>query len=158
MIRFTLKCSHEHNFESWFRSSDEFAKQQTQGLVECPFCGDKNIQKSLMSPQVTPSRNKALASAPSAPASTPPAQAESQAHTPETSQDIDHKIAEIRAEVEKNSEYVGDNFTDEARKMHQGDSEKRAIYGEAKLDEAKTLIEEGIPVVPLPFKPKKKMN
>lgn len=172
MIRYTLKCSENHAFESWFRSADDFDGQKARGLVGCPVCGCADVQKSLMAPPVTTSRRKAAAPAPGpqTPSETqsdlsePPApnqapQASEPAQTtPADDQETAKKIAEMRKHVEQNSDYVGSDFAAEARKMHEGDAEARSIYGEAKLDEAKALIEDGVPVVPLPFAPKQKMN
>jgi hypothetical protein len=77
---------------------------------------------------------------------------------PPSPEQIEQAVAKLRAEVEANSDYVGVEFAAEARKIHEGEAPARAIYGEAKLDEAKALIEDGVPVLPLPFTPKRKMN
>ena len=173
MIRYTLKCAQDHGFESWFRSADDFDGQVARGLVSCPICGDTGVVKSLMAPRVTTSRNKAAApvtSPTSAPASAPsptpataPEAPATQTAAPATqpspnAADMEKAIAEMRAQVEGNSDYVGMEFAAEARKMHEGETPARAIYGEAKIDDAKALLEEGVPVLPLPFTPKRKMN
>ncbi|MCA0044087.1 DUF1178 family protein [Celeribacter litoreus] len=154
MIRYALKCSHQHQFESWFRSAEDFDTLNAQGQVSCPQCGETNVTKAIMAPQVrtkdaaqSPQETEETTSAPAAPAPSEP--------TPEQ---IEQAISQMRAEVEANSDYVGMNFASEARKMHEGETPNRAIYGEAKLDEAKALLEDGIPVLPLPFTPKRKMN
>lgn len=149
MIRYTLKCSNGHSFESWFQSSDAYEKLASSGFLACSECGDGDVRKSLMAPKVTTARKKAKA--PAAPEAEVPAIA-----TPKS--DSEKAIAQMKAEVEKNSEYVGMNFASEARAMHDGDTETRAIYGEAKAEDAKALIEDGVPVAPLPFIPKRSTN
>lgn len=141
MIRFTLKCSNEHRFESWFQSGDAFDKLHKAGMVACSECGDTSVQKAIMAPNV-PAKNNA--------------KHEKALSSPATSQEA--ALAQIKAHVEANSEYVGMNFAKEARSMHLGDTPERAIYGEAKPEEAKKLIEDGVPVAPLPFTPTRKAN
>jgi hypothetical protein len=140
VIRFSLKCSHNHSFDSWFQSSEAFEKLAKAGLLTCVECGDCAVEKSLMAPKIstqTASETPAL----SAPMS-----------------EAERNLAKIKQEIEANSDYVGMNFAHEARAMHNGESPNRAIYGEAKAEEAKALIDEGIPVAPLPFVPKRQTN
>ena len=144
MIRFQLKCDNDHSFESWFASTDAFEKVQSAGMVACPTCGSEQVSKSLMAPQVSTSRKKA-AEKEVAPLSAP-------------ASEVEAKLAAIKREVEKNSDYVGMSFASEARKMHDGDIPLRSIYGEAKPDEAKKLVEDGVPVAPLPLLPQRKTN
>ena len=140
MIQFSLKCTDGHKFDSWFQSSDAFEKLLGAGMVTCAICGTSSVEKSLMAPRVSTAGNKAEKplTAPATPA--------------------EQKLADMRREVETNSEYVGLKFADEARAMHDGDTPNRSIYGEAKPEEAKKLIEDGVPVVPLPFMPGRKTN
>lgn len=145
MIRYALKCPADHGFESWFQSATAFDKLAASGLVNCPTCGSIEIQKSLMAPSVRPARNSVTAEPPARPLSTP-------------ENPVETALATLRREVEANSEYVGMNFATEARRIHDGDSPERAIYGEAKPAEARKLIEDGIPVAPLPFIPARKVN
>lgn len=142
MIRYDLKCGAGHGFDSWFKGAEAFSALQSAGQVLCPVCGTTQVEKELMAPAVRPGR-KAAALRPdlSAPAS-----------------DLEEKIAALKRQIEENSEYVGMNFATEARKMHAGDAPERAIHGEAKPDEARAMIEEGLPVAPLPFLPARKMN
>jgi hypothetical protein len=137
MIRFTLKCNNDHSFESWFQSSDAFDKLMSAGMVSCEFCGSTEVTKSLMAPSVRTDK---------APKLSTPANPQEEA------------IAKIRKEVEENSEYVGMSFAQEARDIHSGKKPERAIYGETKTEEAIKLIEEGVPVAPLPFAPRKQTN
>lgn len=158
MIRYSLKCAEGHQFESWFRSADAFDTLQASGQVSCPVCGASDVEKAIMAPRVSPSRDRAEPPAKNAPQDAPPAApAPDMAPSPTTEQ-IEQAVAKLRAEVEANSDYVGVEFASEARKIHEGEAPARAIYGEAKLDEAKALIEDGVPVLPLPFTPKRKMN
>ena len=143
MIRYTLKCSDGHGFESWFQSAEAFDKLKSAGMVTCPDCGSASVEKTLMAPQVRASRDKASDDAPK----------------PKLSDDERAKaLAELRKQIETNSDYVGMNFAAEARAIHEGTAPERSIYGEARGDEAKKLIEDGIPVAPLPFIPKSKTN
>ncbi|MEQ8877170.1 MAG: DUF1178 family protein [Phycisphaerales bacterium] len=153
MIQYTLKCDRDHRFDSWFQSASGFDKLQSAGMVACAVCGSTHVEKALMAPSVRDSRRKA----PQAPDTTP--------DTPGTSRPLsapsstaEQALAELKRHVEKNSEYVGVNFVREARQMHEGTAPERAIYGEAKPEEARKLLEDGVPVAPLPFLPNRKSN
>lgn len=146
MIRYSLKCPEGHGFDSWFPSAGAFDGQLARGLVSCPVCGSTEIEKTLMAPAVRPARKAAAA----------PAPAERPLTAPQS--DLETALAALRRQVEENSEYVGMNFATEARKIHAGNAPERAIYGEAKPDEARKLIEDGVPVAPLPFMPARKTN
>jgi hypothetical protein len=142
MIRFSLKCSNDHSFESWFQSSEAYEKLVAADLLNCVECGDSQIVKSLMSPKIGISTGHAETDTPlTAPTS-----------------DVEKTLAKLKNEIEKNSDYVGLNFATEARAMHDGEQPARSIYGEAKPEEAKALIEDGIRVAPLPFMPKRQTN
>lgn len=140
MIRYTLTCEKNHGFESWFQSADAFDRLKLAGRITCTTCGSAAIEKALMAPAV---RHEADAS--------PRALSE-----PAT--EVEKALAALRRQVEENSDYVGLNFASEARAMHEGDIPNRAIYGEAKAEEARRLIEDGVPVAPLPFMPARKVN
>ena len=142
MIRFSLKCIADHEFESWFRSGAAFDGLRSAGHVTCPVCGTAQVEKSLMAPMLRPAREDG----PEKPTLGAPAT------------DLEQALAALRRQVEENSEYVGVNFVTEARRIHAGDAPERAIYGEARADEAKKLIEDGVPVAPLPFLPARKTN
>lgn len=143
MIRYALKCADDHAFESWFQSASAFEALQAQGHVACPVCGSGRVEKSLMAPAVLPKRAEA---APERPSLTEPANP------------FEEALAALRRKVEENSEYVGMNFAAEARRIHGGEAPERSIYGEARPDEARKLIEDGVPVAPLPFLPARKAN
>ncbi|WP_103333950.1 DUF1178 family protein [Pseudotabrizicola formosa] len=146
MIRYSLKCINSHEFDSWFQSAAAYESLQGAGHVTCAICGAADVEKLLMAPAVRPARSAAAAAAQPATSLAPP------------KTEVEQAIAALRAQVEANSEYVGLNFAAEARKMHDGLSPERAIYGEAKPEEAKKLIEDGVPVTPLPFLPRRKAN
>ena len=134
MIKYTLKCNNLHQFESWFRSSDDYEKLNNEKLLSCEICGSKSITKSLMSPSVSSKEKKRIR--------------ENLDTVPSKEQKL---IKQLKKDVEKNCEYVGDNFEKEARAIHYGDSPERSIYGKTTLKEAKSLYEDGIPVTPLPW-------
>lgn len=144
MIRFNLRCAEAHDFESWFASGEAYDSLRAGGQVACPICGSKDVEKAIMAPRVRTARGKAQPTADGA-LSKPANKAEAE-------------LAKLRAHVEENSDYVGMSFSAEARKMHDGEIPPRSIYGEAKPAEAKKLIEDGVPVAPLPFIPQRKTN
>ncbi|TKD26291.1 DUF1178 family protein [Rhodobacter capsulatus] len=145
MIRYTLKCDKEHSFDSWFASAAAYEALQARGMVSCTICGSTTVDKALMAPAVRPARKAAAAPAAEAPLS-----------APQTG--LEEAFAAMRQAVEANSDYVGVNFVAEARAMHEGAMPERAIHGEARLEEAKALLDDGIPVMPLPFLPKRSRN
>lgn len=147
MIRFSLKCAEGHSFESWFQSGDAFDGLRARGLVTCPACQSSKVEKSLMAPPVQATRAKAAA---------PKAAPQPMTNMPDPA--LAEAIAKLRAHVEANSDYVGDRFAAEARAMHDGDIDHRPIHGEARADDARKLIEDGVPAMPLPFIPRQKTN
>lgn len=146
MIRYALRCRNEHSFESWFQSAEAFDGLRAAGMISCPSCQDTRIEKSLMAPQVRPGRQRQAKSEPAQPV------------TNETDADLAAAIKTIREHVEKHSDYVGDRFAKEARAMHEGEVPHRSIYGEVRPDEARKLLQDGVPAIPLPFIPKQKTN
>ena len=134
MIKYTLQCKNLHQFESWFRSSDDYEKLNNEKMLTCEICGSKSISKSLMSPSVSSIEKKRIKK------------------TLKTIPSKEEKlIKKLKKEVEINCEYVGDNFEKEARAIHYGDSPERSIYGKTTIKEANSLYEDGIPVTPLPW-------
>lgn len=148
MIRYSLKCAEGHGFDSWFQSGEAFDTLAARGLVSCPVCGNGKIEKTLMAPSVRPARD--VAGAPVAPSTA------GALSTPAS--EMETALAALKQEIEKNSDYVGMNFVNEARRIHAGNAPERAIHGEAKPEEARKLIEDGVPVAPLPFLPSRKAN
>ncbi|MXY34095.1 MAG: DUF1178 family protein [Boseongicola sp. SB0664_bin_43] len=150
MIRFALKCANGHGFESWFASSEKFTDLVSRGLVTCPECDCAEVSKDLMAPPVRASRKKAAREA-----------ARDETPRPMVAgpdPEIADAIRKLKAHVEENSDYVGDRFVTEARAMHEGTLPQRSIHGEARSDEARKLIEDGVPALPLPFMPRQKTN
>lgn len=142
MIRYNLKCEQGHTFDSWFQSAEAYEKLLSAGMVTCSVCGALGVEKAIMAPQVRVARNKKQKSGPLTAPASPAEQA----------------LAEMRKKVEENSENVGKNFAQEARAIHDGDAPERSIYGEAKIEDAKSLIDDGISVTPLPWGNKGKAN
>ena len=146
MIRYSIRCSADHGFESWFQSAGAFDALVSAGQVSCPVCGSTSVEKGLMAPAVRPARNSTLrAEQENRPLTAPGSEAEA-------------ALAALRQEIEQNSDYVGLHFAAEARRIHAGDAPERSIYGEARPEEARALIEDGVPVAPLPFVPARKVN
>ncbi len=138
MIKFALSCEIDHGFDGWFSSSEDYEKQLKRGLVTCPQCNSPKVSKTLMAPSVSTSRKK-----------------ESMAATSvnETQRAMLAEMKQLRDKVVKNSEDVGEKFPEEARKIHYGETEARAIYGEASRDDVESLLDEGVEIVPLPSVP-----
>jgi hypothetical protein len=157
MIRYALHCDRDHPFESWFQSSSAYESQVKRKLVECPTCGSTKVEKAIMAPRIVKStagkkgREAALpvAAAPEAPAAAPAPQSLMMAQERE----LRAKLKELRDHIVKNADNVGEQFPNEARKMHYGDIEHRPIYGEASAQEARELVDEGIEVAPIPVLP-----
>ena len=145
MIRYDLQCENGDAFDAWFGDSADFDRQAAQGLVECPHCGSKAIAKAPMAPAIIKSRRRRQAESERAPEKVTVAMAK-----------------QVREHIRDNYDYVGDRFPEEARKMNDGESEHRPIWGEATPQEAKEMMEEGLPVAPLPSAlapvPPKKLN
>lgn len=146
MIRYNLKCEQDHSFDSWFQSAEAFEKLMDAGMVTCSVCGALGVEKAIMAPQVRPARKAAeKPTKPAGPLTAPASPAE-------------QALAEMRKKVEENSEDVGSDFAKVARAIHEGDAPARSIYGEANIKDAKELIEDGVPVTPLPWGDKGKAN
>jgi len=146
MIRYALSCQDNHEFESWFQSALAFDALAGAGHVTCPVCGSANIRKLLMAPAVSHARKAATDTEPEKGPLSQPADARQTA------------LTAMRHALEAKSDYVGSSFALEARRIHEGTAPERSIYGEAKLDEARKLLEDGVPVMPLPFLPGRKTN
>lgn len=155
MIRFSLACERGHAFDGWFRSSADFDRQKEKRLLACPSCGSHEIGKALMAPNVATSRKRTAGPAetvepastgkPAGIVATGPAQAE-----------LLEKLREIKRELVGKSDYVGEAFAEEARKIHYGEAERRGIYGEASPESVRELMDEGIEVMPLPVLPEER--
>ena len=142
MIRYDILCDREHQFDGWFASSDGFDDQVARKLVECPVCGSHKVAKALMTPGVSAKSNR----------SSEPVSALHAPLDPKV-QAMVEMVRKLRAHVEDNADYVGDKFAESARRIHYGEEDQRGIYGEATIDEARELHEEGVEVLPLPKLP-----
>lgn len=161
MIRYALKCTNDHGFESWFQSAAAFEGLAVAGMLTCPICGDNRVEKTLMAPALGPTGKSKTAPA-TVDAGTvvegPGVKGSAAGPLSTPSSDMEVALTALKREIEKNSDYVGMNFATEARRIHAGNAPERAIHGEAKPEEAARLIEDGIPVAPLPFMPARKVN
>lgn len=147
MIVFDLSCDKGHRFEGWFGSSADYEDQRARGLLVCPACGSGDVNKAPMAPAVPAKGNSRQEVLPPA----EPAQLMANAPMPPQVQKALAALAKAQAEALKGSTWVGDKFAEETRKMHYGERDEAPIHGQASLAEAKALIEEGVPVAPLPF-------
>jgi hypothetical protein len=156
MIRYALRCERDHTFESWFQDSAAFDTQVKRKLVDCPVCGSVKIEKAIMAPQIVSKKRREATVPAQAQAPAPAQPAPEAASTPlmmAQERDLRAKLKELRDHIVKNADNVGERFPNEARKMHYGEIEHRPIYGEASPDEARSLIDEGVEVSPLPVLP-----
>ncbi|MCA3271726.1 MAG: DUF1178 family protein [Roseomonas sp.] len=165
MIRYELRCDQAHEFDGWFKDSAAFDKLAAAGLVECPHCGPAKVAKRLMAPAIPkkgrPARNAKpealpapVAEAPTPPPAPPPAPlALPAAALAAMPAELRAMLRHMRTEIEKNCDYVGADFAEEARKIHHGEVEARGIFGEATEDEAEALREEGIDIARIPWVP-----
>jgi hypothetical protein len=136
MIKYELKCRKDHVFEAWFYDSATYDKQAASGKVVCPVCNSRKVTKAPMAPRIARSRGERAAE-----------------ETKQMAAAL-KALAELRDHVEKNADYVGEQFAEEARKIHYGEADKRNIYGEASREEARELAEEGIDVAVIPWLPR----
>ncbi len=153
MIHYQLRCDRDHEFDGWFNDSAGFEKQAKRGLIECPTCGGTKVERALMAPAIS-TREKASAPPPQPVLPTqqvlPPAP---KADGPPMPAQLVALLQRMRTEVEKNCDYVGPSFAEEARKIHYGEVEAHGIYGETTPAEAEALADEGIEVQSLPWVP-----
>lgn len=155
MIHYQLRCSEDHEFDGWFKDSATFERQAKRGLVDCPHCGNTQVTRALMAPAVA-TRDT---SPPTVPVPAPAPQAATPMAGPMAAggrmpAQVYALLQRMRAEVEKNCDYVGPDFAEEARRMHRGESDKRGIYGETTKDEAEALADEGIEIANIPWVPR----
>jgi hypothetical protein len=157
MIVFDLLCSNSHVFEAWFGSSSDYSSQKKRRLISCPMCNDTSIRKAVMAPNVAVKGNS-ISTAPSRGARKKIATVDAtttDVPTVSELQNMMNAMAEFQSKVEETHTDVGDQFPEEVRKIHYGEAEHKPIYGDATLKEAAELQEEGIDVMPLPFRSKK---
>lgn len=154
MIHYQLQCRDRHSFDGWFKDSEGYDRQAAAGLVACPVCGGTQVERALMAPAI-PKKGRPARNATAAPPPAPAAEAapKAVANGPVPAQ-VMALLQRMRAEIERKCDYVGDDFADEARRIHAGESEARGIYGEASDAEAEALQEEGIEVARIPWVPR----
>lgn len=140
MIRYTLQCDGDHEFEAWFASGAAYDEQAKRGQINCPLCGTHKVTKGVMAPNIAAGSSAG----------------QTMLGEPPSRQDAAALVRKIREHVEKTADNVGDNFAEEARKIHHEEAEPRGIYGSATKDEAKELAEEGVEFHPLPALPEEK--
>ena len=159
MILYRLRCANGHEFDSWFKDSKTYERQEKKSLIGCAVCGTDKVERALMAPRLGKKGGRA------AEVEAPPAAAPAPAPSPEQQQqmaalarhmpaELREALIKVRTEVEKNCEHVGDKFAEEARKIHYGESDKRGIYGETSEEEAEALADEGIEFGRLPWVPR----
>jgi len=141
MIVFDLACGQGHVFEAWFGSSADYESQRERGLVSCAICGASEVSKAVMAPNVAPKGNSASA----------PVTMRGGTPTPADMKAMLAALAQAQARALEGSEHVGPRFAAEARAIHDGDAPERPIHGQATREEARALVEDGVPVTPLPL-------
>jgi len=129
VIVYNLRCRNAHEFEGWFRDSAAYDEQARDGSLTCPVCESRKVEKAIMSPALSGAKKQTVA---------------------EEAKQMRQFMTGLRQYVQQNADYVGPNFAEEARKIHYGEADHRHIYGEASVEEAKELLEEGVDVAPLP--------
>ena len=135
MICYSLICSKNHTFESWFANTAAYEKLKQQNLLSCSVCGNPEVEKAIMAPAVSATKDT-----------------EFQKDQPNLSpSDSEKAINELKNHIKRNSEDVGNNFAVIARKMHEGKTPERSIHGKTSIDEAKSLTEDGVPIIPIPW-------
>ena len=140
MILYQIRCSEDHDFEAWFKDSKAYDRQAKRGQVECPVCGDTEVEKAPMAPKSVASKTEN----------------KRRARLRKRTKELMHAVHELQREVEENFDYVGEKFSEEARKIHYGEADDRPIYGEATIEDAEELASEDIKVFRVPWKPEKK--
>ncbi len=148
MIHYQLRCGAAHEFDGWFKDSAAFEKQAERCLIACPSCADTRVTRALMAPGIPRKARKEIAIPAPAPAPAAPAAG---GVIPDA---VRAALTKLRSEVEKNCDYVGQNFADEARRIHSGESKPRAIYGESTAEQAEALADDGINIARIPWLPR----
>ncbi len=154
MIHYQLQCEHDHGFDGWFRDSAGFDAQAARGLVECPNCGSVKVRRALMAPAVPRKRDLSTVAPPQPqpqPSQVPVPVAVGGERIPDH---VRAMLQRLRAEVEQNCDYVGGEFAEEARRIHNGEADARGIYGETTPEEAEALADEGIEIGRIPWIPR----
>jgi len=154
MISFALVCDKGHDFEAWFKDGASFDRQAKKGLVSCAQCGSAKVRKAVMAPAISGTKHtrKPAEPAPQQPQPEPQEQLAKPADPQAAA--VMQQLRDLRRKIEESSDYVGDKFAEEARKIHYEEAEKRSIHGEATDDEARALADEGIEFARIPWVPR----
>ena len=148
MIHYQLRCGGAHEFDGWFKDSDGFERQAERRLIACPVCADTQVTRALMAPGIPrKGRTEITVAEPAA----SPALSAAGGVMPDA---VRAALAKLRQEVEKHCDYVGEDFAEEARRIHHGETEPRGIYGESTDEEAEALADEGIGIARIPWVPR----
>ena len=149
MILYHLNCGKGHSFEAWFRDSGAYDTQVAEGALRCPVCGAKKVAKAIMAPNLSRSKKRRE------PAPGGKLQGVVQAG-PDNAKAaaLMQSLKELRRQVEDNCDYVGEQFPEEARRIHYGESDPRGIYGESSDADAKALADEGVALQRIPWLPR----
>jgi len=170
MIKYQLICDKSHEFEGWFGDSAAFESQQESGFLTCPVCGSADVRRALMAPNLASPKTRKTDLAEQQPSAQPGPQPQSQpqarhqaqqqasaALPPAAARKMQELMSEMRAlqtKIREECRDVGDNFAEEARKIHYGEAEPEGIYGQATAEEREALDEEGIEIMDMPWLPK----
>jgi hypothetical protein len=149
MILYQFNCDRQHSFEAWFKDGATADRQLKRKSLECPACGSVKVAKALMAPRIGKAGSKEIV-----PVAAPAPMAAEGTKAAVLPAEMRAALLEMRRQVESNCDYVGDKFADEARKIHEGESEARGIYGEATEAEHRELVEDGIEVARIPWVPR----
>lgn len=144
MIHYQLRCTQDHSFDGWFANSTSFEDQAKRGLLECPTCGSTHVERALMAPALPVKSNRKPEILPPQKAATPSA----------IPAEVRAVLSRLRDVIEKNADYVGEDFAEEARRIHEGEADARPIYGEATEEAAEALAEDGIEIARIPWLPR----
>jgi hypothetical protein len=163
MILYDLICDKDHTFESWFKNSAAAEKVLKAKQSPCPVCGSGKVRKAPMAPRLSKQSSELVPAAPEGEVMAPPAKPQPPAGHPladmaQAMEKAATALAQLRDTIEKTFDNVGEKFPEEARRIHYGDAPERPIYGDATLEEAEELHEEGIKVAAIPWPKRKKSN
>ena len=152
MISYTLKCKDGHSYDSWFQSAVGFDALRAGGHLTCAVCGTADVDKAIMAPRL------AAGATAEAAGQQRPRDETAAPMLKGAPPEVEKALRELRRKVEETARYVGGDFTRQARAMHLGDLPETPIYGEARPDQARALIEDGVPLMPLPFRPRRQLS
>ena len=164
MIKYQLICNKSHEFEGWFGDSAAFESQQESGLLTCPVCGSADVRRALMAPNLASPKTRKTDLAEQQPSAQPEPQPQPQAPQQASAalppaaarkkQELMSQMRALQTKIRQECRDVGNDFAEEARKIHYGEVEPEGIYGQATAEEREALDEEGIEIMDMPWLPK----